>query len=115
MAQTPDTLMIGRATTANLDMALGIVLLPTLTDAQLASLRAIHSFVLEKSMYPTQRELGVILGCSQPNAVQHIEALTKKGYLTRDPSTNRRNIRLTELAIKKLEQLKEPNQTNLDF
>jgi DNA-binding MarR family transcriptional regulator len=112
MPQIPD--MIGRATTASLDSVLGIVLLPALTDAQLSALRAIHGFVLERSMYPTQRELAAIIGCSQPNAVQYIDALTKKGYLVRDLSTNRRNIRLTELAIKKLDQLKEePNQANL--
>lgn len=84
------------------DSVLGITLLPQLTDRQLVVLRAIHTTVQAEKHYPTQREIAEQLGYSQSAALGHINALVKKGYLSRDVGAHSRNIRLTTLAIEKL-------------
>lgn len=84
------------------DNVLGITLLPHLTERQMVVLRAIYTNVLAQKNYPTQREIADQLGCSQPAALGHINALVKKGYLTKNIGEHGRNMRLTVLAMEKL-------------
>lgn len=91
----------------NFDEALGIGLLPPVSDRHLALIRWVREFALSKRQYPTQREIGEALGISQTGACQAIDALIKKGYLVKDERTTRRNIRLTALAMKKLESAEQ--------
>jgi DNA-binding MarR family transcriptional regulator len=42
------------------------------------------------------------LGFTQATTGQHIEALVKKGYLSKATGEARRNIRLTTLAVERL-------------
>lgn len=84
------------------DPVLGVTLFPPLTDAQMKVLRFVHQYVLRERMYPTQREIGAELGYTQATAGQHLDALTEKGYLTKEKAGTRRNMRLTELAMEKL-------------
>ena len=86
------------------DEATGLTLFPQLTDRQLKLLRFIEIFVTKQQMYPTQREIADKFGYSQAAAGQYVMALVKKGYLARDPNFDRRNIRLTHLAIEKLNE-----------
>lgn len=87
---------------STVDPALGITLLPPITDRQLQVLSVIHRMVVERQAYPTQRELGQALGMSQPTAGQFIDALTRKGYLSKALGEARRNIRLTPIALERL-------------
>ncbi len=65
-------------------------------------LRAIYTNVQAQKSYPTQREIAGQLGCSQAAALGHINALVKKGYLTKNIGEHGRNMRLTVLAMEKL-------------
>lgn len=94
--------MLNMATDSIQDTALGITLLPPLTERQLQVLDLIYRLVLEKQAYPTQREVGDVLGFTQATTGQHIDALLKKGYLSKAAGEFRRNIRLTQLAVEKL-------------
>lgn len=85
------------------DDVLGITLLPKLTDKQLEVLRLIFELVKADRVYPTQRQLAERMGTKQASAMGHVNALMKKGYLVRDAAESRRNIRLTSVAIEKLE------------
>ncbi len=85
------------------DEVLGITLLPPVTDRQLEVLQTIYTVVQTEKRYPTQRQVAELLGYTQTAATGHINALVKKGYLAREAGTTRRNIRLTSLAIEKLE------------
>lgn len=87
---------------SNVDPILGITLLPPLTERQLQVLKAIHRMVVEQQTYPTQREVGNALGFTQATTGQHIDALTRKGYLAKAPGESRRNMRLTPVALEKL-------------
>jgi DNA-binding MarR family transcriptional regulator len=84
------------------DSALGITLLPLLTERQLQVLGVIHRLVIEKQIYPTQREVAGALGFTQATTGQHIDALLKKGYLSKAAGEFCRNIRLTSLAVERL-------------
>lgn len=93
------------------DSALGITLLPALTARQLQVLSVIHRMVMERQLYPTQREVAGALGFTQTTTGQHMEALVKKGYLSKALGESRRNIRLTPLAVERLKS--QEGQTNL--
>jgi repressor LexA len=61
-----------------------------LTDRQLEILQFIQQFISETGYPPTLREIGKQFGMASTYGVQrHIEALEKKGYLTRDSNTSR--------------------------
>lgn len=94
--------MAAMATESTQDQALGITLLPPLTERQLQVLGVIHRLVIERQAYPTQREVAGALGFTQPTTGQHIDALLRKGYLSKAPGEFRRNIRLTSLAVERL-------------
>ena len=95
------------------DQALGITLLPQLTERQLQVLSVIHRVVVEKQNYPTQREIAAALGFTQTTTGQHVEALVKKGYLSKAVGEARRNIRLTPLAVERLKNQAEGQATLL--
>lgn len=84
------------------DPALGITLLPAMTQRQMQVLEVIYRLALERQLYPTQREVAGALGFTQATTGQHIDALLKKGYLSKAAGEYRRNIRLTSLAVERL-------------
>lgn len=68
----------------------------TLTRRQAAILDAIRAHVAEFGTAPTLQEIGAAVGIEHVSAVfKHLEALEKKGWLTRDASRPR-GIRLVE-------------------
>jgi SOS-response transcriptional repressor LexA len=94
----------------------GRLILEWLTDRQYEALLAISRFVNEKRYYPTSREVGELLDrpedpCSQQRALQLINALVRKGYLTK--GRGHRSMVLTEAAIEKLQQDQEGVQPGL--
>jgi len=103
--------IIGPMVDIHQDIALGITLLPSITDRQSQVLVVIHKYVLEKQNYPTQREIADLLGFTQATTGQHIEALVRKGYLSKQLGEARRNIRLTPLAVERIKY--EENATQL--
>ena len=86
----------------NYDEAMGFMLYPPITDRQLDVLRAIYQYVQTNRMYPTQRELAAQLNLTQQNVHQCIDVLVQKNYLLR-PQEARRNIRLSALAVTKIQ------------
>jgi DNA-binding MarR family transcriptional regulator len=84
------------------DLATGLTLFPSLTERQLEVLTYVYQTVNRSKSYPTQREIATAMGYHQNAAQQFLDALVKKGYLVKDPSIARRNIRLTELAMEKM-------------
>lgn len=95
------------------DPTLGITLLPALTARQLQVLSVIHRMVIERQLYPTQRELAQALGFTQTTTGQHMGALVKKGYLSKALGEARRNVRLTPLALERLKSQVEGQPTLL--
>ncbi len=62
----------------------------TLTDRQLEVLRFIANEIEERGYPPTIREIGEALDIRSTNGVNdHLKALERKGYLTRDPVKSR--------------------------
>lgn len=84
------------------DLATGLTLFPHLTDRQEEVLVYIYQRVIQQQQYPTQREIATAKCYHQAAAQQFLNALVKKGYLVKDPSIPRRNIRLTKLAMEKM-------------
>jgi DNA-binding MarR family transcriptional regulator len=84
------------------DQALGFMIYPPITDRQLDVLKAIHQYAVTNRMYPTQREIAKLLGVAQQTVSQNIDALVSKKYLLRPPES-RRNIRLSALAVTKIQ------------
>jgi repressor LexA len=63
---------------------------PGLTDRQLEVLRFIAQEIEERGYPPTIREIGEALQIASTNGVNdHLKALEKKGFLTRDPVKSR--------------------------
>ncbi len=63
---------------------------PQLTARQLQVLNAIRGFIEDHGYPPSIRELGLIVGIKSTNGVSdHLKALERKGYLTRDESKSR--------------------------
>jgi len=61
-----------------------------LTARQFQVLRAIEWFIRENGIPPVSREVGLMLGgLTSAAAMAHINALEKKGYLTRERRTSR--------------------------
>lgn len=63
---------------------------PKMTDRQ----REVYDFIIQsirdRGCPPTLREIGAHIGSAAPNAaVSHIEALIKKGYITRSAEKSR--------------------------
>lgn len=75
--------------------------LPTLTKRQMEVLAYLDRYFQANRDYPTQREIADHFQISQNAAALHLAALAKKNYLVRLPG-ERRNIRLTALAMEKL-------------
>ena len=84
------------------DQATGLTLFPALTKRQLEVLEFIYKKVTTERQYPTQREISMAMGYHQAAAQQFLDSLVKKGYLLKDPTIRRRNIRMTHLAMEKL-------------
>ena len=68
-----------------------------LTDRQRAVLKFIHESIEDRGYPPTLREIGNHLGIRSTNGVNdHLRALERKGYLTREDMKSR-TLRLTHL------------------
>lgn len=86
------------------DEVAGMRVLPTLTKRQTEVLSFLGRYFQDNRDYPTQREIADHFGISQNAAALHLQALSKKNYVVRLPG-ERRNIRLTALAIEKLRMI----------
>ncbi len=84
----------------------GMRVLPTLTKRQAEVLTFLGRYFQAHRDYPTQREIADHFGVSQNAAALHLVALGKKNYVVRLPG-ERRNIRLTALALEKLRMIGE--------
>ena len=72
-----------------------LVLLP-LTNPQLLVFKRIRSFIYERRRPPSYAELRTIIGCSSNHTVAwYLDALEKKGYITRI-HRQKASLRLTE-------------------
>ena len=80
--------------------------LPPLSKRQEECIRLLAHFWLQHRHMPTQKEIAAEMKISSAAAQGHIEALVKKGYLTRIPG-QRRNIRITTNGLEKLKMLGE--------
>lgn len=80
-------------------------LLPDLSPRQKSALTYIFQYRRERRNYPLASELALALGLKSVSSTTYIEPLIKKGYLVRDTSIGRRNLRLTEKGLEKLTQL----------
>lgn len=73
--------------------------LSALTPTQGKVLTFIRGFIAEKGVAPTRNEVAAVFNC-QPNNVQgHIDALERKGLITRDPGVPR-GIKLNKRGVK---------------
>ena len=80
--------------------------LPPLTEKQAECLKYVTRYFIERRYYPTQREVAAAMNLSSSTAESYLEPLERKGYLEREPR-RRRNIRLTNAAVEKLELMGE--------
>lgn len=70
-----------------------------LTERQNTAYEFIVGYAREHHTFPTLREIGAALGVASPNAVtKMVEALVRKGYLTRTPNVSR-GLRLADPAV----------------
>ena len=77
--------------------------LPFLTERQMSLLHFLHSYLQDHRYMPTRREIASFLELKSDNATPYLNALEKKGYLTRSGERLRRNLELTQAAYEKLE------------
>ncbi len=92
----------------------GLRVLPTLTKRQTEILTFLDSYFQANRDYPTQREIADHFGISQNAAALHLVALGKKNYVLRLPG-ERRNIRLTALAMEKLRLVSKEGGAQMVF
>ncbi len=92
----------------------GMRVLPTLTKRQAEVLTFLGRYFQTHRDYPTQREIADHFGISQNAAALHLVALSKKNYVVRLPG-ERRNIRLTALALEKLRMIGEEVGAQMAF
>lgn len=92
----------------------GMRVLPTLTQRQTEVLVFLSRYFQTNRDYPTQREIAEHFGVSQNAAALHLGALSKKNYVVRLPG-ERRNIRLTGLALEKLRMIGEEIGAQMAF
>lgn len=76
-----------------------------ITAKQLEVLKCVHSFLVENGYYPSQRELSEKVMLSTEGVRVHLEALIKKGYLSRKRGW--RNLRFATQGLKHLATLNE--------
>lgn len=77
--------------------------LPPLSEKQVQCLRFILDYFVEHKFYPTQREVAAAMKIKSTTADSYLVPLRQKGYLRRKTKRQRRNIRLTTLALQKLQ------------
>jgi DNA-binding MarR family transcriptional regulator len=95
---------ISSKTHQEIDQSTGLLILPSLTHPQLNVLKVIHTAVTANQEYPTQQEIAAKFGYGQTAAKSVVDALIKKGYLVKAPGLARRNIRLTKVALEKIQK-----------
>ena len=76
---------------------------PFLTDKQASVLRFLYDYLKENRYMPTRREVAQFLELKSDNSTAYLNALEKKGYLSRSEERTKRNLLLTPLAYEKLE------------
>lgn len=79
-------------------------LLPVLSARQAEALRFIYDYAVEHRDYPTGPEIGLHLGMTKQGAASMLSTLVKKGYAFKDRNFSERNIRLTEVAIERMQR-----------
>lgn len=79
-------------------------LLPVLSARQMEALRFIYDYAVEHRDYPTGPEIAERLGISKQGAASMVGTLVKKGYAFKDKNFSERNIRLTEVAIERMQR-----------
>lgn len=90
--------------TAGAHISMLVPELPALTQRQFNCLAYIFEFYSNKKYYPTQNEISLGMLCTnRQSAVPHIVALLKKSCITRE-GDQARNLRLTMLGLKVLDQ-----------
>jgi SOS-response transcriptional repressor LexA len=77
---------------------------PSLTSRQLDVLRFIWGFVRELETYPTHREIADGIGARSTNVAPWLNALIRKGVLTKTAGGAARNIRITTTGIRALQR-----------
>lgn len=76
--------------------------LPPVTEKQGRCLEFILNFFADHRYYPTHREIAEGMRIRSNTAEMYLQPLELKGYLQREPN-RRRNIRLTDDALEKLQ------------
>lgn len=79
--------------------------LPVLAPRQLQVLVFIYQFALKNRDYPTGSEIGQSMGVTKQAVASTLGTLVKKGYAYRDRNFSERNIRLTDVAVEKMQML----------
>jgi len=77
---------------------------PQLTDRQLEVLGFIWGFFRTSESYPTHREIATGIGSSSTNVAPWLNALVKKGVLSKKENISVRNIRLTAQGLQVLKR-----------
>ena len=89
-----------------------VLMLPHLSTRQAESLVFLFEYLVSTGYYPTQRELLEHLGVHGTAAAVYLDPLVQKGYVVRQPD-ERRNVRLTDRALLKLERMGIDVETKL--
>lgn len=79
-------------------------LLPPVTARQYECLRYIYDYFRRHQYYPSQREICSAMNLRTATAATYLIPLGTKGYVRKDPASRRRNIRLTEEALRLIEK-----------
>lgn len=77
---------------------------PQLTHRQLEVLRFIWRFFRDSETYPTHREIATGIGANSTNVAPWLNALVRKGVLSKKATAGVRNIRLTVEGIRALQR-----------
>lgn len=106
---------------SNMDLTPDILKpLPPLTEKQGKCLEFILNFFAEHRYYPTQREMAEAMGIKSNTAEMYLKPLQEKGYIQRQPGKKgkgkgpRRNIRLTNNALERLQKMGVDVRSRLD-
>lgn len=81
-------------------------ILPKLTEKQTQYLIVIAVFFKHNQYYPSRREIAADMNVTVGAVNESITLLEKKGYLTIETG-ERRNIRLTSIALRRLELIEK--------
>lgn len=78
-------------------------ILPLLSPRQAQALDYVYTYSLTQRDYPSGPEIASRLGISKQAVTTIVNQLVAKGYLFRDRNVAQRNIRLTDLAVERMQ------------